>query len=89
MQRISPSYTNREGRPTKWPIDSAIAARLMSCWCLHCLAVWARDEVGAEAGDGAPADDDSDFSDLELEDIAAVKLRARTPPWQKVENSQW
>ena len=32
---------------------------------------------------------DSDFSDLELEDIAAVKLRARTPPWQKVEQSQW
>lgn len=52
-------------------------------------AVWARDEEGAEAGDGAPAGDDSDFSDLELEDIAAVKLRARTPPWQKVENSQW
>jgi len=30
----------------------------------------------------------SDFSDLEMEDIAAVKLRARTPPWQRVEESQ-
>jgi hypothetical protein len=31
----------------------------------------------------------SEFSDLEMEDITAVKMRARTPPWQKVEESQW
>jgi hypothetical protein len=32
---------------------------------------------------------DSDFSDLELDDVVAIKLRARTPPWQKIEQSQW
>ncbi len=31
----------------------------------------------------------SDFSDLEMEDLTAVRLRARTPPWQKQEESQW
>ncbi|GAX78847.1 hypothetical protein CEUSTIGMA_g6285.t1 [Chlamydomonas eustigma] len=32
---------------------------------------------------------DSDFSDLELDDVVAIKLRARTPPWQRIEQSQW
>ena len=39
-------------------------------------------------GDGADRSD-SDFSDLELDDVVAIKLRAKTPPWQKVEQSQW
>lgn len=32
---------------------------------------------------------DSDASDMGVEDVAMVKLRAKTPPWQKVEQSQW
>jgi hypothetical protein len=24
-----------------------------------------------------------------MEDITAVKLRAKTPPWQRIEQSQW
>jgi len=56
------------------------------------IAVREAEEV-AEAADsargGGGGESDSDFSDLEMEDITAVKLRARTPPWQKVEQSQW
>ena len=29
------------------------------------------------------------MSDLDMDDLAAVKLRAITPPWQRVEKSQW
>jgi hypothetical protein len=32
---------------------------------------------------------ESDDSDQDLEDIVALKYRARTPPWQRVEQSQW
>ncbi|EFJ45217.1 hypothetical protein VOLCADRAFT_94386 [Volvox carteri f. nagariensis] len=32
---------------------------------------------------------DSETSDLGLEEMALVKMRARTPPWQKAEQSQW
>eukprot|EP00198_Chlamydomonas_reinhardtii_P011168 XP_001700505.1 predicted protein [Chlamydomonas reinhardtii] len=35
------------------------------------------------------SDSDSDLSDMGAEDVALVKMRARTPPWQKVEQSQW
>eukprot|EP00983_Pelagomonas_calceolata_P044348 1139261-Pelagomonas_calceolata.AAC.2 len=31
----------------------------------------------------------SEFSDLEMDDIAKVKLRAVTPPWQRTEESLW
>jgi hypothetical protein len=31
----------------------------------------------------------SDYSDLELDNIAAIKLRAVTPPWQKTDESKW
>lgn len=30
------------------------------------------------------SDSDSDLSDMGAEDVALVKMRARTPPWQKV-----
>lgn len=29
-------------------------------------------------------DSDSDLSDMGVEDVALVKMRAKTPPWQKV-----
>ncbi|KAF5830566.1 hypothetical protein DUNSADRAFT_14351 [Dunaliella salina] len=31
----------------------------------------------------------SEFSDLEMDDIVKVKLRATTPPWQRTEESLW
>lgn len=35
-------------------------------------------------------DSDSDMSDLGVEEMAMIKMRARTPPWQKVGNgSEW
>ena len=42
-----------------------------------------------DEGQRQERESDSDFSDLELDDVVAIKLRARTPPWQKVEQSQW
>ena len=37
------------------------------------------------ANGGHDSDSDSGWSDLELEDVAAIKFRARTPPWQQSE----
>lgn len=39
-------------------------------------------------GCGAGSDDDSDWSDTELDDVAAIKFRAITPPWQRVPDRQ-
>ena len=46
-------------------------------------------KAAADSNSGRPPESDSEFSDLELDDIVAIKLRAKTPPWQKVEDSQW
>lgn len=40
------------------------------------------------AGYGAGSDSDSDWSDAELDDVAAIKFRAVTPPWQRVHDRQ-
>lgn len=39
-------------------------------------------------GYGAGSDSDSDWSDAELDDVAAIKFRAVTPPWQRVPDRQ-
>lgn len=36
------------------------------------------------AQDRADSDSDSGWSDIELEDVASIKFRAVTPPWQRV-----
>uniref|UniRef100_A0A6S8MFQ1 Uncharacterized protein n=2 Tax=Dunaliella tertiolecta TaxID=3047 RepID=A0A6S8MFQ1_DUNTE len=45
---------------------------------------------GKESKEPEPStSESSEFSDLEMDDIAKVKLRAVTPPWQRTEESLW
>jgi len=47
-------------------------------------------QEAAVEGGYLPGDlSESDTSDTDLDNVTAVKLRARTPPWQRVEQCQW
>jgi hypothetical protein len=47
-----------------------------------CRAVACSDAYAAH--DYPDSDSDSGWSDIELDDVASIKFRAVTPPWQKV-----
>lgn len=53
---------------------------------LHCSCCNCREPSYQAENHAAYADSDSDtgWSDVELDDVAAIKFRAVTPPWQRV-----